>query len=128
MKRFLKNLLLLALPFVVYLLLIMVVDPFNYLHISEVVDTSAKAKISQQVDPHLYRMIRYENEQKRNLSLGDSRADNLARTLEPGTWANLSFGGASLKETIETFWWVAKAYQVDTVLIAVSFNNYNKFK
>jgi hypothetical protein len=127
MKQFLKNILILSAPFVVYLVLVAVVDPFNYLNISRTVDTTLKEGISQEVEPHLYRIIRFENDPKRNISLGDSRANNLARVLDSGSWANLSFGGASLKETIQTFWWLVEEYEVDTVLIAVSFSNYNKY-
>jgi len=127
MKHFLSNILILAAPFVIYLIIVVLVDPFNYLNFSKVIDDAHKEEISQQVEQHLYRMIHFENDRKRNISLGDSRAHNLARELNSENWANLSFGGASLKESIQAFWWVVEDSQVDTVLFAVSFNNYNKY-
>lgn len=127
MKQFLRNILILAAPFGLYLILIVLVDPFNYLNVSKLIDDSQKDHISQNVEQHLYRMIRYDNAPRRNISLGDSRANCLANELDAEIWGNLSFGGASLKEAVQTFWWLVEDYEVDTVLFAVSFNNYNKY-
>ncbi|MEN8202654.1 MAG: hypothetical protein ABFS28_08670 [Bacteroidota bacterium] len=127
MNRFIKNTLLLAFPFGLYLIIIVLMDPFNYLNMSMLVDESHKENVAQNVEQHLYRMIQFENTPRQNVSLGDSRANNLYIALDHDRWANLSYGGASLKETIETFWWSAEKFKLDTVLIAVNFNNYNKY-
>lgn len=127
MKSFLKNLIIFAFPFAIYLIVIVSIDPFNYLGFSKIIDEKYKVEISQNVEQHLYRLIRYENSPKRNVSLGDSRANSLHYALNQDQWGNLSFGGASLKETVQAFWWTVDNFELDTILIAVNFNNYNKY-
>ena len=127
MKQFLRNILLLGIPFGLYLIAVLLVDPYNNYAFPSIVDDSHKSRISQNVQQHLFRMIRFENAPRRNISLGDSRANSLDHVLDHERWGNLSFGGASLKETFEAFWWCAESFELDTVLMAVNFNNYNKF-
>lgn len=127
MKRFLKNILILAIPLMVYLLIILLVDPFNYLNFSKLVNDKIKYEISCEVAPHMYKLLDYNNNPKRNLVIGDSRAGGLYHCMDCTRWSNLAYGGASIKEMVQTFWWVADNHKMDTILIDISLNLYNKY-
>ena len=126
MKRFIKNIVLLAIPFIVYFVAVMIIDPFNYLDKNTLVDASLKKDISDNVEPHLYRLIDYQNHPLPNIMLGDSRTNDLWNNSYRGGWSNLSYVGGTLKEMIETFWWVAGTHKLDTVIMGVSLHLYNK--
>lgn len=128
MKRFLINIVIIAIPFALYSLVIVIIDPFNYLDISDIVDDSKKWDISAEVQPHLYRMIAYEHNPRNNIALGDSRSNSLFYSMNTQRWSNLSFAGGTIKEIIDAFWWAAEGHEIDTVLIGMSLNNYNKYE
>ena len=127
MKRFFKNLILFTIPLVVYVGIIILVDPYNFLNISKAVDDSTKWEISRGVSPHMYRLLSYENNPQRNITLGDSRTLRLEHVLDGARWSSLGFEGASIKEMIQTFWWATEHNQVDTVMIGINLSLYNKY-
>lgn len=127
MTKFIRNIIILAIPFGLYLIIIAIVDPFNYLNRSSPVDSSVKRRISSNVSPHLYRLLDFENNPKRNILFGDSRTGSLYRCMDQDQWANLGFEGGSIKEIVQAFNWVTETYQFDTIIMQVSLNNYNKF-
>lgn len=127
MIKYLKKSFFFIIPFIIYLVVIIIVDPYNYFNISHEISNDAKTEISDKVEPHLFRIINYQNNPKRNIVLGDSRADNLFEHFDAHYWANLSYGGGSIKEIVQTFWWVANKYPLDTVFIGINLNLYNKY-
>lgn len=126
MKKFLKNIVIISIPLVIYLISIALIDPFNFLNKSNLVDTSVKRSISEEVSPHMYKLLDFEHNPQRNILLGDSRSNSLYYSLDPSQWANMTYGGGSLKEMIQTFWWVVEKQELDTVLIGINLNLYNK--
>lgn len=127
MIKYLKKSFFFIIPFIIYLVVIIIVDPYNYFNISHAISNDIKTEISDKVEPHLFRIINYQNSPKRNIVLGDSRADNLFEHFDAHDWANLSYGGGSIKEIVQTFWWVANEYPLDTVFIGINLNLYNKY-
>src|SRR5690606_37804181 len=108
MTKYIKNSLLFVIPLLVYALFIVVIDPFNYLNAKSIIDGSLKEEISLHIEPHLYKMIKYENDPKKNIVIGDSRSNGLYYHFDQERWSNLSYGGASLKEIIQSFWYAAE--------------------
>jgi hypothetical protein len=128
MYQFLKRGLILSIPLIVYLVVIVIIDPFNYLKISyKAVDTSVKATIAGEVSPHMYKLLNYRNNPARNIVFGDSRTNALYRSFDSDQWGNLAFGGGTIKEIVDAFWYAADIQELDTVLIGVNLNLYNKF-
>ena len=127
MIRFIKNLILFTIPLIVYVGMIILVDPFNFLNISKLVNDSTKWKISRAVSPHMYRMLDYKNHPQRNITLGDSRTLRLEQVMDDTRWASLAFQGASIKEMIEAFWWATEHNEVDTVMVGINLSLYNKY-
>ncbi|WP_339924866.1 hypothetical protein [uncultured Cyclobacterium sp.] len=127
MKRFIGNSLYFVIPFVVYSLIIAFIDPFNYLDGFSITSEEKRETIAKDIEPHLYKIIAFENDPKKNWVLGDSRSNGLYDAMDQDQWASLSYGGASLKEMIQSFWWATEIVKPDTVLIGINLNLYNKF-
>lgn len=127
MKRFIIRCILLVIPFLIYALTILVVDPFDYLNLSNDDDRDRKDDIAYHVEPHLLRIDKFHNRPGHNIVLGDSRSNGLFRRIDSDRWRNLAYGGSSLQEIIETFWWASGETKLDTVLIGINLNLYNKY-
>ena len=125
MKTFIKNSFLLVFPFIMYLALIVFVDPYNYLETSRT--NSKKCEIAENIEPHLFRIIKFQNFPKNNIALGDSRVNDFFENFDSNKWSNLSYGGGSLKEVIQSFWWAVDEAPIDTVFIGLNLNLYNKY-
>ena len=127
MKRFLLNVALLSIPLVLYLIVVAIMDPFNYLNWSKAITDETKKQISFDVEPHLFKMLEFENNPRRNLMLGDSRTNSLYVSMDQEEWSNLGFRGGTLKEMVQAFWWAVEEHEFDTIVMGVSFNLYNKY-
>lgn len=130
MKKLFIKLVLFSIPFVIYLSIASIVDPFSYFTSNDIVKIELKDKISNSVSPHLYKMIAFENIPTTNIILGDSRSNRLYETISTHSnkWSSLSYGGASLSEVLDTFeWLVIKNFKIDTLLVGINFNQYNMY-
>lgn len=113
-------------PFIFYALAIIIIDPYNYLGIS-LIPPSSKKEVAEQIQPHLFKLIDYTRSPKHNIALGDSRTNALFHSIELNNYYDLAYGGGSLNEVIKTFWYVTDKVKLDTVLIGINFNLYNKY-
>lgn len=121
MKHILKNLALLAIPVLVWLAVFVAFEPNNYFGLK------SSAGSSQPVA----RVRAYQQDPGTNLILGDSRLAHfdmeLVDEVSGQTWQNLSFGGASLKETLDLADYVlASGHPVDRLLVGLSFYTLNE--
>ncbi len=127
MKPFLYKSFRFSIPFIVYLVFIAVIDPYNYLNWINLNNRVDREQISKSIEPHLFSIIDYEHNPIPNIILGDSRSDALYHSMNHNTWYNLSYAGGSLKEMIQTFWWATEKTQLDTVLMGINLNLYNTY-
>lgn len=127
MKKFIIQTLFFSVPFVGYCLLIGIIDPFNYFDRGGIYSTTTKEELVRDIEPHLFKMLAFENHPKPNWVIGDSRSNGLYYVTDEERWANLAYGGASLKEMIQTFWWATSIQQPDTVLMGINLSLYNKY-
>lgn len=121
MKNILKKLALLAIPVAAWLAVFIAFEPNNYFGFKD------SAGSSQPVA----RVRAYQQDPGRNLILGDSRLAHfdmeLVEEASGMEWQNLSFGGASLKETLDLAGYVLDSgHPVDTLLVEVSFYTLNE--
>ena len=121
MKNILKKLALLAIPVAVWLAVFIAFEPNNYFGLKD------SAGSSQPVA----RVRAYQQDPGRSLILGDSRLAHFDMELVAEAsgmeWQNLSFGGASLKETLDLAGYVLDSgHPVDTLLVEVSFYTLNE--
>lgn len=118
MKRLLGKLCLFFLPILFYLIFFLFFEPYNYFGIQKNNYTAA--------DQLIYRVRRFDNQPQNALLLGDSRMAHLdldlVREVSGKSFSTLAFGGASLEEIIDLFWYaVDKNPDIDTVYLEVSF-------
>ena len=121
MKNILKKLALLAIPVAAWLAVFIAFEPNNYFGLKD------SAGSSQPVA----RVRAYQQDPGRNLILGDSLLAHFDMELVAEAsgmeWQNLSFGGASLKETLDLAGYVLDSgHPVDTLLVEVSFYTLNE--
>ena len=121
MKNILKKLALLAIPVAVWLAVFIAFEPNNYFGLKD------SAGSSQPVA----RVRAYQQDPGRSLILGDSRLAHFdmeqVAAVSGAEWQNLSFGGASLKETLDLADYVLQSGNpVDTLLVGVSFYTLNE--
>lgn len=121
MKNILKKLALLAIPVLVWLAVFIAFEPNNYFGLK------ASTGSSQPVA----RVRAYQQHSGTRLILGDSRLAHfdmdLVEQVSGQSWQNLSFGGASLKETLDLAdYLLASGNEVDTLLIGLSFYTLNE--
>jgi hypothetical protein len=127
MGKFIKNILLLIIPFITYTILVLLIDPYNYINSSSLIDENLKKSIAEHIEPHLFKLISFDNNPKPNISLGDSRANGIFNCTKTSNFADISYGGGSINEMIQTFWYVADNFKLDTVIMGINFNLYNKY-
>ncbi len=99
---------------------------------SSVIPDSVKLKTSYKLQQPLWKLAQYIKDPKANILLGDSRTDAMGSRYAEGRtgeqWANLAYGGATMPEIIETFWFVDKRIRLKNVYIGLSFNFFNAYK
>ncbi len=129
MNKFLRRTLIFFIPLFLYLIIVLAVDPYNYFS-SEVVSSEIKKNIAFKLNYPLFKLLAYEKEPTKNIILGDSRSNNLdidfVNSCGDKKFTNLAYGGGTLQEIINTFWEVSKNAKLETVVIGVNFNLYNK--
>jgi hypothetical protein len=131
MKKLLKKSLLFSIPFVLFGLLLLAIDPFNYFHMSKIIPDEVKARVSGKVNYRLWKMIQYNQNPTANILLGDSRMilidAEYITDKTAGDYYNFAYGGGSLTEMIETFWFADSIIDLKSVYIGINFHLFNKY-
>jgi len=133
MFKYLINLILFVLPFVLYLLLEIYIDPFDILrNETRPALVLLKKHISYKMNNQLYKLQKFSIDPSEAIILGDSRAARLSSeyysSLSGLKTANMAYGGGSLLEIIDTFWYIAKYDSLKQVVIALNLGLYNQEK
>jgi hypothetical protein len=105
-----------------------VADPFN---MNGIFDFGFdKRLVSYRSNYRLYKIIEYNKQPVPNIILGDSRMEALDTRLiaeaSGQNYFNFAYGGGTLYEAIDTFWYAAGMAKLKNVYIGVNFNVYNK--
>lgn len=132
MKYFIKRILIFSIPFILYIFLVIIIDPYNVF--SEEQDPELielKLKIPNLLNTPLYKLQEFSNAPTDIVLLGDSRTFNLDtkvfESLTEMSTTNLASGGGSLAEIVDTFWYTTKIHDIKQVYIGVNFNQFNGF-
>jgi len=126
-KFILKNLIFILILFLSLFVFNFVVDPYkanNYFELP-----LNKEHVSYRKHYRLYKMLEHMNNPKEILILGDSRGDSLrAEYFETykNNISNLSYGGGTLYEAINSFWFATKYIDVKKVIFVLPFSIFNE--
>jgi hypothetical protein len=129
MRRYLTNVWLFSIPFLVYVILVVVVDPFNYFSKSDIISNETKFNNAFRLNNRLWNCIEFKRNPKTNIVLGDSRSVNINPTnikaLTGNDYFNFSFYGGNLLEEIESFWYANEHIELKNVYWGINFNCWN---
>ena len=131
MKYLITRILLFCMPLFLYILIVFFIDPYDIVRTENNPKLKKlKSEISYKLNYPLYKLKRYALNPTDIIILGDSRANKLNtavfENLTKSTVTNLAYGGGTLTEMIETFWYVVGVHEVKEVYIGISFFNYNE--
>lgn len=131
MKKLLTRLGLLALPFLIYALVVVALDPFCYFNLPSVYSYPYKKRVSLQVYERLWKPLEYKRHPAPSIILGDSRMIRIdpkqVKDVVGEDCYNLSFSGASLPEMIDAFWFAARLQNLRSVYMGIGLNVYNSY-
>lgn len=117
MKKFIWKLTLASLPFIIYLTIFIIYEPYNYWGIKD-------SKSGRWATP-LARVREFQRNPAENLILGDSRMNHFdfdyVEEIEGERFANLSTGGQALNLSRELYEWAKSQIAVRDVVIDASF-------
>jgi hypothetical protein len=128
--KFLTRLCAFLVPFALVASATMVVDPFNFFNVFHVISDAVKGPISN-LHYVLWKMPEFKRGPVANILIGDSRMGAVrpetVERISGQKYYNFAYGGATLPEMINTFWFADSLVKLSNVVIGINFNNYNGF-
>ncbi len=130
MQYFLKKFLIFLIPVVLYILLVIFIDPYNYFTLSKgIVSNEIKRKIAYEISNPLYELIEFEKQPSPYVLLGSSQTGiftpDVVKEFTGHRFMNMSYGGGTMPEIISTFWELDKYTELKEVYIGISFMDFN---
>jgi hypothetical protein len=130
-RRFFKRGLIFASPLLLWVLLVVVVDPFNYLNWLHVIPEQVKKDNSASLNSLLFNMLKEVHDPCENLIIGDSRAEDLPLDyIEKITGRRYFILGANalkLNESIDLFYFANRIKPVKRAVFTLNFNEFNEY-
>lgn len=121
MKRFLLKISIMFVPLACFIIFIGLFEVNNYFGIYK----------ERTLEDHLIsRMKAFERDPQKTILLGDSRFARFTRKgcekveIEQKI-TNMAFGGATIYESMELFWWAAEREKIEKVIFGLSYYNFN---
>ncbi len=128
-KRMLRRLAIFSIPAVGFVIVIVLIDPFNFFGVSPAVSTKLKRQTSFKVNYALWKTIEYRRDPAPHILLGDSRMLSIntdaVDSITGKRFYNFAYGGGSLREAIETFWFAAGCTRLESATFGINFAIYN---
>jgi hypothetical protein len=120
-----------AIPLLLYSGAIVAVDPFRMFSPTGLFSVALKERTAQPVNPCLWKLIDFDRNPESQILLGDSRMDGLLSAwIESQTgdrYRNLGYGGATMNEIMDSFWFASSRTKLKKVTIGVNLNIYNAY-
>jgi hypothetical protein len=129
MKRLLFRGLLLAAPFLLLSVFVVVVDPYDYLAVSRAVSDDAKKVTAAKLHYSLWKVQKFREAPTGFVLLGDSRMDAVSAAavseVTGHRYFNFAYGGGTLAEALDTYWLAADTIKLEEVYFEIGFVNFN---
>jgi len=130
LRLFFKKGVVFVAPFLVYAALIVALDPFNYFGFSHLIERDYKVKTAGKLHYTLWKTLAFLEDPAPNVVFGDSRAALIdpekAEALTGGRWFNFAYGGGTIPELEDTFFWATEHARLERVVIGLGLLNVNK--
>src|ERR1035438_6060739 len=130
-RRFLKKGLLFAAPLLVWALVVVIVDPFDYFNVSHVFSEANKIKNAASLNSLVFNMLKEKHAPCENLIIGDSRAESLPlaqiEQLTGQPYFLLSANALKLNESMDLFYFANRIKPVKRAVFTLNFNEFNAY-
>lgn len=131
LRVFIRRLCLFSVPVLVYLAVVVFCDPFQFLRGPGIIPEAVKLRAANPLNQFLWKMTKFRRDPKPDLLLGDSRMGEVSAQrvtdITHESYSNMAYGGASLEECIQTFWFAARQIHLRKVYFGISFDMYNDY-
>jgi hypothetical protein len=132
MKRLLGRAAIFCAPFILLAMFVAVVDPFDSLGFSSVISDGVKSEAAEALHNPLWKVQKFRGSPSSRLILGDSSMASLnigeIRSLTGQEYFNFAYGGGTLAEAVDTYWFAASRVHLDAVYIGIGFVNFNAYQ
>lgn len=135
MKKYFFKALLFALPLIFYVAFIVIVDPYNFINLFNVIDNKDKFLVVQRTDESsprgnlLWKTTQFRRKPVSKIIVGDSQGKDISVDIikeQTGEdYFNFCFPGANFTSIFKTFWFAAKQTKLEKVYFQIAFMNYN---
>lgn len=128
-RLFLGRTFLFVLPFIVYGLLIVAIDPYQRFGTGGLAPAALKREIAFPMNYAMWKLIEFRRSPSPDILLGDSRMMNLPAaaidSVSGRTWCNLAYGGGTMREAIDTFDFAHSRTRLRRVYIGLDLSTWN---
>ncbi len=118
-------------PVILFCLAIALIDPYNMFE-SKVFSQEQKKNTAYRLNYALWKYLEFDKNPNPIILLGDSRmallSNELIDRLTGVSAYNFAYGGGTLPETIQTFWYADKKTNLKKVYIGINLESYNGLK
>lgn len=130
-RRFFKKALLFATPLLVWILAVMVVDPFDYFNYSHLFSEQNKMENAASLNRLVFNMLKEKHDPCANLIIGDSRALDLPvdyiDQLTGQSYFLLGANALKLNESLDLFYYANRIKPVKHAVFTINFNEFNEY-
>ena len=131
MKKFISNSIILFLPCLIWVFIVIIVDPFNYFNIIHLGEEEVKEKNAQTLNQLLFKTIDYINDPTENILLGDSRTQALSidqiKSISNLDFKQLTIGASKLNELIQMIYYFQNSNEIKNIVIGINFAMFNEY-
>lgn len=131
LKLLIRKLALFFLPFVLFGTVIAFIDPYGLVGGPTPFPSSDKESISLPLNYPMWKMVAFRRKPVSNILLGDSRMmsvdPEVIEEVSGQEFFNFAYGGGSLREAIDTFWFAAGRTRLDKACFGINLNNYSSY-
>jgi hypothetical protein len=130
-RRFLKGGFVFVSPLLLWVLMVVIVDPFDYFNCSHVFSEQVKKDNAAALNSLMFNMLKEVHDPCENLIIGDSRAEDLPlEYIEKITGQRYFILGANalkLNESIDLFYFANRMAPVKQAVFTLNFNEFNEY-
>jgi hypothetical protein len=132
MKRVFQRSAIFALPFILLTMFVGAVDPFDCLGFFRLMTDAVKLQTAEPLHNPLWKIQKFKESPVSHLILGDSSMASLnmneLRSVTGQEYFNFAYGGGTLVEAIDTYWFAAARIHLDAVYIGIGLINFNEYQ
>ena len=130
-KKLVIKLCILISPILIWIFILIQIDPFNYFNYSNIISKEIEYKTARKLNSILYNTLSFRNTPTQNIIIGDSRIKRLSineiEKISGDKYFIIHSNAAKLNEIIDLFWLSTKYSNLENVILGINFNLFNEY-